>query len=62
MAEPIHAARASFSAADVNRIYCGGGAAATTGMVTMLLVNTFCAIHICVRGFVGSVSSSCSCT
>ena len=31
-----------------------GATDATTGMVTMLLVKTFCAIYICVTGLVGS--------
>ena len=44
------------------RAYCPGGTAATTGIVTMLLVNTFCAIYNCVNGLVGSALLICNCT
>ena len=39
-----------------------GGVGDTTGMVTMLLVKTFCAMYICVSGFVGSVLFTCNTT
>jgi gamma-glutamyltranspeptidase / glutathione hydrolase len=55
-AAPIRAAPGSCSDA---KYY---GTVATIGIVTMLLVNTFCAIHSCVNRLVGSELLSCNCT